>query len=58
MDKINNIEHDWGFELIWADTDNYYSRILIIKENELLPEIYIFLQLLDQTILILSLGVQ
>lgn len=30
----------WGYELIWANTDKYSSRVLIVKENEELPYIY------------------
>lgn len=30
----------WGFELVWADTDLYSSKVLIVKENEKTPYIY------------------
>jgi mannose-6-phosphate isomerase-like protein (cupin superfamily) len=52
MSEINNIEHDWGWEFIWANTEKYYSRILIIKEGEVLPLSYHKKQ--DKTILVLQ----
>lgn len=30
----------WGFELTWASTDKYASRVLIVTEGERLPYIY------------------
>jgi len=30
----------WGFELTWADTDKYASRVLIVTQGESLPYIY------------------
>lgn len=37
---IDYNQEQWGIELVWADTDKYSGRILIIKENEALPYIY------------------
>ncbi|KKK89536.1 hypothetical protein LCGC14_2732100 [marine sediment metagenome] len=50
MDKYNN--KPWGFELTWVNTDNYSSRILIVREGEKLP--YIFHKRQDITLLILQ----
>jgi len=30
----------WGFSVTWANTDDYSSRILIVREGEKLPYIY------------------
>ena len=42
----------WGFDLVWADTKHYFSRVLIVREGEQLP--YIFHKRQDITLFILQ----
>jgi len=37
---MNHNKTSWGIEMVWANTDKYSSRVLIVKENESLPYIY------------------
>jgi quercetin dioxygenase-like cupin family protein len=37
---MNYTQHSWGFELIWADKDEYSARTMVIKEGEKTPYIY------------------
>ena len=33
-DKNNNvIQHTWGYEIIWAQTDDYYGKILVFEKK-------------------------
>jgi len=38
--KIDIKETSWGFESIWANTDLYSGRTLVIREGERTPYIY------------------
>lgn len=33
QNKENVIQHSWGYELIWANTDNYCGKIFYFKEK-------------------------
>lgn len=37
---MNAQRHDWGQELIWAETDLYSGRVFVIKSGERTPYSY------------------
>jgi len=37
---MNFDKKQWGLELVWSNTENYSSKIILIKEGEKLPYIY------------------
>ena len=37
---MNYTQKSWGFELVWADQDDYSGQVLIIKQGEATPFIY------------------
>ena len=34
MHEIEKIEKPWGYELVWANTDNYVAKILFVRAGE------------------------
>ena len=41
----------WGFEMLWADTQQYSAHMIVIKDNEKTP--YIYHKKRDKTIFVL-----
>ena len=46
------ITHTWGHELVWASTELYSSRMLVIKDGEKTP--YVYNRHRDKTIFVLQ----
>ena len=34
MRDVTRVEKPWGYELIWAETDNYVGKVLFVKAGE------------------------
>lgn len=52
MSSPRRIEKPWGYELIWAETENYVGKILHVNEGEALSLQYH--EVKDETLFLLS----
>jgi len=49
---INSVKKPYGLESVWANTKEYYSKMMIITEGERTP--YVYHKRIDKTILVLQ----